>query len=137
MSKLSETAQRILGEMEEFQYEDVYNLINAIQKPSGAASEVAEFVAAVRELLREEMVTFALDDWKNDDVKWINTMEAMKILKTPEELFVFDIEGSIWTTATGDYRTAIRPSLQTTDKGNEVAFKIVDERGYKWWEQMK
>jgi hypothetical protein len=64
-------------------------------------------------------------------------MEAMKILKTPEELFVFDIEGSIWTTATGDYRTAIRPSLQTTDKGNEVAFKIVDERGYKWWEQMK
>lgn len=123
----SETAVRILSELEEAGEEELVTLINTVMPRTGEPSELDEFSSAVRDLISSGAIT--------TERKGISqSFEPSSIMHESQSklsVVAFDPVDGYWidTTEAYDVYAIASPA------GLERARRILDERGYKWWTQ--
>jgi hypothetical protein len=133
MRKIGEIGQRILAELEETWEQNVYTVINTVYGfPSHA--DLAEYCNAVRSLYEMGLVRITMDK-----VGWPQSRELpeeaeRELLQSLEDWFSVHHDGH-WTYSGGDIKTATIPQLLVTEEGHDLAFRLLDERGYQWWKR--
>jgi hypothetical protein len=135
MSDLTEIEQRILCTLEEAGQENVFRLINTILRPSGDDREVLELKRALKGLVERD---FALMGWYGPHPNPAEKQpkeQSLAFLEGIEEWFSFDTNDNLWGLSKGTYGKIKCPAVFATRPARDVAFKILDERGYQWWEQ--
>ena len=135
MGTLSETAERILSELEEAGEEDVVTMINTITTRKGTSDEVNNLTSALHELIKADLIRMSLE--RGDDLRLteLSVEESIRSAAKISDLLSFDPESNYWkdTRRTGPPYKSSYPYIINTKKGEDLGFKILDRRGYQWW----
>lgn len=134
-SPISETAQRILSELEEARFEDIITLLQTVTDRTGLASELAQFLSALRELLQQSCVNITPEARFRDPYTPLERSGAEALLSQLPELVYFDKRQFYWLyrAEDGPPFTMRYPGLKPTDLGLTIAREILEARGYQWW----
>jgi hypothetical protein len=135
MTTMTEVAQRVLSELEEFPYDNVFALINTVFKPTGSRSEVTEFLNGVGELVDGGLVNLAMDRDPKGDLRLIQPRQTTSVFKHVEEFIEFDAQRGYWTDPrrTGPPYPEMFPAVVVSEEGLRLAREILRTRGYQWW----
>lgn len=136
---LSETAQRLLSELEEAGQENIPALLNAVTQKMGAPSELAQVKDGLLSLVEAGYVRVAVKS--NESKHWVEcgASDSAVIVGKMSTVLRYRTDGKYWADAgvTGPPFEFRLPQIVTTDEGQAVAQKIVRERGYQWWRTTK
>jgi hypothetical protein len=135
MREISEIAQRILAELDEFIADDLFATINAVMEGRGSRRELDEFLAAIKELVERGYVILGEQDWGFSNQAFLDQVGSLKFMGGLGERFEFHPESPGWGIPGGYRRDARCPAIAATKAGLSLAERIVDERGERWWEQ--
>lgn len=133
MTDLTEYQQRILAELDETWEDNVFSLMNAAMQPAGAATEVFEFVAAIKDLIDRD---FALLGWETFHPRNRSLLEkspSIDLTSKLPDLFHFHDDAQLWKLRGGDMRKDRYPIVAVTDQGHEWGRGILNRRGFRWW----
>lgn len=123
---LSEHAARILSELEEAGAEYFTSTVNTIMDRSGEERELADSVEALEELIRAGLAVLRHEDTQN-----LPADSSIALLPQLASDVSFDPEDSLWKS---DNNLPL-VEIVATKIGRDLAFEILDERGYQWWRQ--
>jgi hypothetical protein len=126
IESLSELAARILSELEEAGAENFSSTVNTIMDPVGEKVELDDSVNALEELIRYGLVVLRIEyqPTSSADV-------SLQMLQGLRSSVSFDSEDRIWKWN----EKLPMVELVATERGREIAFEILDDRGYQWWLQ--
>ncbi len=137
MTDLSETAMRVLSELEEAGEEDVPTLLNTIFTPDGVKHEAEEIENAITRLAELDLVRLSIDREAGKRLRELSREESMSAVMGLASKYTFDPAQRLWRHVDrgGPPYGDEFPYVVATESGRELAFKILDERGYQWWRQ--
>ena len=131
MPKLSETAQRILANLEEAHAENISSTMNTIFRfpLKGDSVELLDTKAALVELINERLVRLAVTNPKTRRYDERSVEDSSRIAADLENRVAFSTQERIWKWD----RSFEIEEIVTTDAGLAEARRLLDERGYEWW----
>jgi hypothetical protein len=126
IKRLSELAARILSELEEAGAENFSSTVNTVMDPLGEKAEIDDSVNALKELIQSGLAVLRVEykSEKSPDV-------SFEMLSELESSVSFAPEERLWKWN----EKLPMVEIVATEKGRELAFEILDERGYQWWRQ--
>lgn len=130
MEQLSETAQRILAELEEAWTKNIYTLINTVFEPKGGFGEVDQFQSAAGELFARDFIAIGTETFYPRNPQELTRADAMTLLNGRADLFRFDAAERLWNLSQGTFKDARIPVVYLTDAGLREARASLDRRGY-------
>lgn len=123
-TNLSELAARILAELEEAGAENFSSTVNTVTARNGDEREIDDSVEAVGDLVR---LGFAvLRRYREPKLSREGSVDFLTSLAPSVS---FDPDDRLWK---WDEKLPL-VEIVATDRGRELAFEILDERGYQWW----
>lgn len=125
-AKLTELAARILCELEEAWAENVSSTVNTVTDRTGEEQELASSINALEELIRAGLAVLSPDGMQE-----LTDDRSIELLPNLASKFRFDSDDRLWKWS--DNLPMVE--IVATEKGRELAFEILDERGYQWWRQ--
>lgn len=125
-ASLGELASRMLSELEEAGAENFSSTVNTITDRSGEERELADSVAGVDELIRWELAVLRPEG--SQKLSKEASLEALSLLQSN---VTFDPGEQLWKSDD----TMPLVEIVATERGRDLAFEILDERGYQWWRQ--
>ncbi|MCR4265347.1 hypothetical protein [Nitratireductor sp. ZSWI3] len=131
MTALGEIEQRILSELEEAWENNVCSLMNTVYDPSSSA-DLTEFCDASRSLYERGLVRVTMD-MPGRSLE-LPESEERALLRSLESWFGALDEDGQW--GYGEEHSAVDapvPQLLATEEGHELAFQLLERRGYQWW----
>ena len=138
MVYLSELAQRILAELEEAGEEDVATLLNTCMVVSGQIEQVAEISAAFAELISIKLASIAISRDPGGRLVDLPQKQALEYASTVGKYVSYSQADGHWLNVPlsvprsgTDYFDPVH--AVSTPEGRDVAFEILDQRGYQWW----
>jgi hypothetical protein len=137
MVELTEMEQRVLAELEEVWEQNIFTMLNTIVDPSGDAQEIAVFQQALEGLIEHGYVVMGLERFSPREQTKLEKQAALELVSKLADWFRFDAATSYWTLSKGDFRKEPYPVVFSTTEARDIAFQILDERGYQWWRQKK
>lgn len=123
-ASLSEVAARILSELEEAGAENFSSTVNTIMDRSGEERELADSVNGVDELIRLELAVLRYKGAQ----KFSKEASLEAISRLPSNV-TFDPDERLWKSDD----TLPLVEIVATERGRDLAFDILGERGYQWW----
>lgn len=133
-AQMSEYAQRTLSVLEEFSHDNVFAILNTIERPTGTSDEVEKLRVALEILIGAGHVNLMLDGVESNTAQQHLPREtAIEIVRKMADWFAFDNNSGFWTIAEGDMRIVQVPSIYVTSAGLTEARQILGARGYRWW----
>ncbi len=121
---LSEHAARILSELEEVGAEYFTSTVNTITLRKGGEREIANSIDALEELVGSGLAVLRYEG--SQDLSAASSVELLSQLASDVS---FDPEDCLWKS--DDSLPLVE--IVATEKGRDVAFEILDQRGYHWW----
>jgi hypothetical protein len=136
MEEIGEIEQRILSELEEAWENDVCSILNTVYDPPSSA-RLTEFCNAARSLYERGLVRvtkykFGPDGYTSRELP---ESEERALLRSLEDQFGDLDEEGYWAYREPYSANVIRPQLLVTEVGHDLAFRLLDERGYQWWKR--
>lgn len=134
MTKLGEYEQRVLAALEEAWQENAYSILNTIIEPLGKPEEVQLLQEALQSLVRMDYVAMGMETFHPRQDEWLSQSNSLALILTLEQWFEFDTSDLSWTLRGKAWKDSAYPAVRLTETGKDMAFKILDQRGYQWWE---
>lgn len=125
----TELQERLLSELQEAGEENLPTLANTVLS-SGEAAGIAELTEALSQLIHSEQVSVAIETQEGENLEELSHEQSQNFIGQLEKHLVWRAMHNSWT---GGLRPW--PLIVTTNKGKERAQAILDERGYRRWEQ--
>jgi hypothetical protein len=125
-SNIGEVAARMLSELEEAGAENFTSTVNTIMDRSGKERELADSVEALEELIRAGLAVL-----RHEGTQDLPAHTSIALLPQLASDVSFDPEDSLWKSD----ENLPMVEIVATEKGRDLAFEILDERGYQWWRQ--
>lgn len=125
-SNIGEVAARMLSELEEAGAENFTSTVNTIMDRSGKERELADSVEALEELIRAGLAVL-----RHEGTQDLPADTSIALLPQLASDVSFDPEDSLWKSD----ENLPMVEIVATEKGRDLAFEILDERGYQWWRQ--
>lgn len=122
---LSEYAARILAELEEAGAENFSSTVNTITARKGEQWEMANSIDALEELVGKGLAVL-----RHEGSQDLSAESSVELLSQLASDVSFDPEDRLWKS--DDSLPLVE--IVATDRGRELAFEILDERGYQWWD---
>ena len=135
MTRSSELSQRILSELEEPFEDNVFALLNSVGDGSGEQKELSGFIAALGWLVESDLVIAGLQRFIGNDRLLYDKQQSAILIGDLERWFRFDDAEGFWTLREGDIKTEKKPFIRLTELGLEEAGRVLDQRGYRWWDR--
>ena len=135
MTDVSEIEQRILSEMEELRFDNIFSIINTVIDPTGYTVEIAEFADALRHLISQNFIDVRIEGFSPRDPELLTPHKLQELLTSFSDWFRFDSRRSLWTLKVGDLKTTRIPVIVVTPKGLLEARRLLAAQGYQWWRQ--
>jgi hypothetical protein len=132
---LSELEMRVLSELEEAGGEEVPTLLNTVYVPTGDDHELQQLQDTLKSLLGARLIDIDILSHPIGRVT-LPIGSALPLIDGLAQHLFYTGEGYIWTfdrTYDPQRHKIPRAEVVTTDLGEKIAFKILDERGYQWW----
>ncbi len=126
VANLSELAERILSELEEAWAENFSSTVNTVTDRKGQERELASCIDAIEELIRAGHAVLS-----SDGKQELTAELSIELLSKLASKVDFDPEERLWK---WNEKLPI-VEIVATEEGRELAFEILDERGYQWWRQ--
>lgn len=123
---LSEVAARIISELEEAGEEYFTSTVNTITDRSGEEGEIVSSISALEELIKSGLAVL-----RHEGSQDLSAESSIELLPQLASDVSFDPEDRLWKS--DDSLPLIE--IVATERGRELAFEILDERGYQWWRQ--
>ena len=123
---LSEMAARILAELEEAGAENFSSTVNTITDRRGEESEIESNIIALDELIR-----LGLAILRRYPSEKLSSEASLEVLPQLASSVSFDPNERLWK---WDDKLPL-VEIVATEPGRDLAFEILDERGYQWWRQ--
>jgi hypothetical protein len=123
---LSEAAARILSELEEAGAENFSSTVNTITERSGEERELTDSVNGV-----DQLISLGLAVLRYKDSQKLSKEASLEAISHLPSNVTFDPEERLWKS---DNSTPL-VEIVATERGRDLAFDILDERGYQWWRQ--
>jgi hypothetical protein len=127
-ANLSELAARILSELAEAWAKNISSTVNTVTDRTGEEQELANSIEALEELVRAELAVL-----RPDGIQELTAELSMELLPRLASNIRFDSDDHLWKWS----ENLPMVEIVATEKGRELAFEILDERGYQWWRQKK
>jgi hypothetical protein len=121
---LSELAARILAELEEAGAENFSSTVNTITARKGEQREIANSIDAL-----EELVGLGLAILRHEGSQDLSAESSVELLSQLASDVSFDPEDRLWKSD----NSLPLVEIVATVRGRDLAFEILDERGYEWW----
>jgi len=123
---LTELASRILSELEEAWEENISSTINTVTDRTGEERELADSIDAVEELVRAGLVVLS-----PDGVEELTAELSIELIPKLASNIEFYHNERLWKWN----EKLPMVEIVATEQGRDLAFEILDERGYQWWRQ--
>lgn len=133
MRELTECQQRILAELDETWEDNVFSLLNATLAPTGAETDVKEFVGAVNDLVVRDFAFLGWETFYPRNRSILDKSASINLVSKLPDLFQFHKDVRLWKLRGGDMRIDRYPIAAVTDKGHEWGRGILNRRGFRWW----
>jgi hypothetical protein len=133
MIDLTEMEQRVLAELEEVWEQNVLSMLNTIIEPTGDAEEVALLQQALKGLVERDYVVMGFEGFVPRNPEKLGKEASLELVSKIGEWFKVDPATSYWTLSKGDFRKERYPVIFSTAEARDIAFQILDDRGYQWW----
>ena len=132
---MTELEMRVLSELEEAGEEEIETMMNTVTELSGAPGEVVSLQEALKSLVTSNFILMSVRISSNT---WDDASKAQSIsnIEDASSHLTFVEKTGFWTDdrAKGSSWGKM-PIIVCTPKGKELAWKILDERGYQWWKK--
>ena len=130
-----EMQQRLLAELEEAHFDNVFSLLNTVIAPSGSEMELAIMVQATLGLVVDGKLAIGTQGFYPMNEQILPKDEAIPFAEGLANWFRFDFDARMWTLARGDMRQERYPFVRLTKSGLAASHEILGSRGYQWWKQ--
>ena len=130
-----EMQSRVLAELEEMRFDNVFALLNTVLNPTNDLAEVIAFSDAISVLINDGYIVIGTAANSPRDEIVFASAEGLQFAAKLNSWFRFDSDRNIWTYSGGDLRRARIPFLLITERGLRRSREILTERGYRWWTQ--
>ena len=137
MTELSEISQRVVAELEEQGWDNVYSLLNTVVEPTGDLNELSLFRQALDQIVREKLGIITMEHFFPRDPQPLTTPQSLELIAALEDWFMYDLEDPHWTLKVGDILKTRLPILNLTPQGLKQSEAILHRRGYQWWRPRK
>ncbi len=139
MRELSELDQRILSELDEAGREDVPTMMLTTMAGTGEPKEVHVFKSALERLVLKGLVRMSIDADPSQKLRALSELESLAVVAALSEHFQFDAGRANWrdTRHVGPPFCEPFPFIVATEDGKNLALKVLQQRGYKWWAATK
>jgi hypothetical protein len=127
---LSEVAQRILAELEEWSQENFPTLLNTCCGTVGEPGECIQLRDALAGLYASGLVCFTIPDEERVTFPVLDDAASIELLGTFEHYLQYDNDRQIWTG-----RARPWPQVIATPEAQARGRQLMDVRGYRWWRQ--
>lgn len=133
--RFSEMEMRVLSILEEFQYENVPEMINTIVQPTGHARELTAMLKALAGLVRKGLVSMCVDNDAEGYIAPLAGEASIEVIREMESYVVFDSARGIWTNTRlkGPPFGVAFPLMLATKEAQGIGREILRVRGYRWW----
>jgi len=135
MADLSEIEMRMLSEMEEG-WQDFPSLLYKTTDRIGTAEEVATVQEGIRNLVHRGLVVMQMTSLQTGCYA-ISPEEIEREIGSIASHLTFIAETKMWSDHRRDsgppYFQVPNPEMELTEAGEEVAERILEERGMWWW----
>ncbi len=136
-----ELVQRILCELDDLKDCELLALANTILtiwrrktgndiNPVNDISQIVDFCNAAKRVFKLGYVTVFMERLTERNQP-VSKDDAAVVLENMEDWFEYNPQTSLWA------RTMVvneHPSFEITDEGEIAARKVLDARGYRWWD---
>jgi hypothetical protein len=134
MINKNEMQLRLLAELEEAHWNNVFSLLNTVIVPSGDLSEPGVMQDAVLAMVAEGKLLIGTEAFYPRKAELLSSEAAVEFASRLAEQFEFNARESYWTYVGGSMRTGRYPFVELTAEGLKAAEAILGQRGYRWWE---
>ena len=131
--QILEMSQRILAELDELRFDNIFALLNTVADVRGADEELEGFCTSVAELIGKGLVVMSMEGFFPRSVERLSMSAALEACKTLREWFAYDGKSGYWDSSKGASHLIRVPNLIITAPGLALADKLLNERGYQWW----
>lgn len=121
----NETLSRILAELEEAGEEEMVTLVNTVMPRTGESGELDMFSSALIDLIVSGDITAE----RRSRGRSLEPISPANEVRRTLSGFAFDRVEGFWVDATKAFDVYVVAS----PAGLERARRILDERGYRWW----
>jgi hypothetical protein len=130
---LGEIDERILAELDEAGFENIFTLANTVFPPEGLASEIYRPAHALGRLLAHGLIDTAFRHGPPRGREVFTPEQSRALLDRLDDWFSFEPGRSRWTLKKGDPRPTRIPEIALTPAGIEKSRHLLGRRGYQWW----
>jgi hypothetical protein len=134
---LSELAQRILAELEEAGEDSIATLLNTCIVEPCRAEHPDELGAAITELIPLGLATISIGRGDDGRLADAPSDKALQYAATLKEYVVYSDKDKVWLdiplAEAGEGEFVDPMNAVSSQAGRDVAFDILDQRGYRWW----
>lgn len=129
MTKLTETALRILSEMEEAGAENIPSTMNTVLELTGEQQDIDVFQEALQSLIDTDFVGIGYPQPQDGRLVTVQKDEALATVGHLPALVAFDEQTRYWQWD----KTKPWAEIVVTSSGRLKAEEILEQRGYQWW----
>jgi hypothetical protein len=141
-----EYADRLLCEMHDLGGgDDVFSMFNTILTtwrrktgkhidPANDLAELGNSCEAVKQLFQAGHIQLFMEGPGAGRRATVPDADAAQWLKDLPSWFKYDETSHFWASARGGWREVAWPAFDFTEEGYRAAEKVLDERGWRWWD---
>lgn len=135
MERLTEMELRILATLEEAWEDDICTILNTVYTPPSSA-DLTEYCDAARSLYGHGLVRVTTYKYgpRGHASKELPENVERELLRSLESWFGGLNDKGGWIYREKYSEQFEMPQLLVTEEGHDLAVRVLDKRGYQWWE---